>query len=76
MTSEDALDLTWRIHQKEALDFIDDKIAELEPELQAKETEAEEKGWTATGKKMMAVIELANHIISLKRIKTILVREP
>ena len=75
MTSEDALDLTWRIHQKEALDFIDDKIAELEPELQAKETEAEEKEWTATGKKMMAVIELANHIISLKRIKTILVRE-
>ena len=61
---------------KDALDFIDDKLAELEPELQSKKTEAERRGWLEGGKKLQAVNEFADYIISLKRIKTILVREP
>ena len=73
MTSED--NLTYLILQKEALDYIDDKIAKLEPELQAKEAEAERRGWLEGGKKLQASVELRNHIISLKRIKTILERE-
>ena len=61
---------------EDALDYIDDKIAKLEPKLLAKEAEAERRGWLEGGKKLQAVVELSNHIISLNRIKTLLEREP
>ena len=64
--------MTLEDQAQDARDFIDDKITELEPELQSKKAEAIEKDWSEAGRKYQAVNELANHIISLKRIKSIL----
>ena len=58
---------------QDALEFIGVTIPELESDLAYKKDEAERKGWYPDGKKYQAINEMARHIWSLKRLRTIFI---
>ena len=57
---------------QDALEYIGTTITELQSELEYKKDEAERKGWFPDGKKYQAITEMARHMWSLKRLRTIL----
>ena len=57
---------------QDALEYIGTTITELQSELEYKKDEAERKGWFPDGKKYQSIIEMDRHMVSLKRVRTIL----
>ena len=60
---------------QDALEFIGRTIHEIQSDLEYKKEEAERKGWYPDGKKYQSITEMARHIWSLKRLRTILSRK-
>ena len=57
---------------QDALEFIGITIHEIQSDLEYKKEEAERKGWFPDGKKYQSIIEMDRHMVSLKRVRTIL----
>ena len=55
-----------------ALEYIDATITELETDLEPKIAEAKRKGWFSDGKKYQSINEMQRHMMSLKRLRTVL----
>ena len=58
-----------------ALEYIDATITELETDLEPKIAEAKRKGWFSDGKKYQSINEMQRHMMSLKRLRTVLSRK-